>query len=82
MRNLYLKATFGTPSVNLVYLFYAQNRQAYIILYFTRDMGMSQDELTCVCVRPIDAANSARSGSAKYCVFWNRRCRAASWKLE
>lgn len=37
---------------------------------------------TCVCVRPREAASSARSGRAKYCVFWNLRWSAASWKLE
>lgn len=37
---------------------------------------------TCVCVSPNEAASSALSGSARYCVFWNLRCRAASWKLE
>lgn len=29
--------------------------------------------LTCVCVNPKLAANSARSGNARYCVRWNRR---------
>jgi len=28
---------------------------------------------TCVCVRPREAANSALSGRAKYCVRWKRR---------
>jgi len=37
---------------------------------------------TCVCVSPSDAASSALSGSARYCVFWNLLWRAASWKLE
>lgn len=35
--------------------------------------------LTCVCVNPKLAANSARSGSAKYCVRWNRRLSCWSW---
>lgn len=38
--------------------------------------------LTCVWVRPREAASSALSGRARYWVFWKRRCRAASWKLE
>lgn len=35
--------------------------------------------LTCVCVNPKLAANSARSGRAKYCVRWNRRLSCCSW---
>lgn len=35
--------------------------------------------LTWVWVSPSCAASSARSGSARYCAFWKRRCRAASW---
>lgn len=37
---------------------------------------------TCVCVRPRNAASSARSGKARYCVFWKRLFSSRSWKLE
>lgn len=33
---------------------------------------------TCVCVSPSEAASSARSGRARYWVFWNLLCNAAS----
>ena len=36
--------------------------------------------LTCVCVNPKLAANSARSGSAKYCVLWNLLFSCCSWR--
>ncbi len=38
--------------------------------------------LTWVCVKPSDAANSARSGSARYCVRWKRLFNCCSCKLE
>lgn len=37
---------------------------------------------TCVWVSPRDAANSALSGSAKYCVLWKRLLSCWSWRLE
>lgn len=44
------------------------------ILYIKLDMTVGEhdsvlDVPTCVCVRPNEAASSARSGRAKYCVF-------------
>lgn len=37
---------------------------------------------TCVCVRPRDAASSARSGRAKYCVRWKRLFSCCNCRLE
>lgn len=37
---------------------------------------------TCVWVNPKLAANSARSGSAKYCVLWNLLFNCCNWRLE
>lgn len=37
---------------------------------------------TWVCVRPREAANSARSGKAKYCVRWKRLFSCWSCRLE
>lgn len=54
---------------------------AYLLIYdvsliFIHDVPW----LTCVWVNPKLAASSARSGSAKYCVRWNRRLSCCSWR--
>lgn len=38
-------------------------------------------ELTCVCVSPRLAASSALSGSARYCVLWNRLLSCCNCRL-
>ena len=40
------------------------------------------DEITWVCVRPSEAASSARSGNARYCVRWKRLLRTCNCILE
>lgn len=53
-----------------------------LIFFLHLDRLFWNQIFTWVCVRPRNAASSARSGKARYCVFWKRLFSSRSWKLE
>jgi hypothetical protein len=72
----------NTPPRDISWTFFFSFFVTLAAIFFLRRKISIELNVTWVCVSPKEAANSARSGRARYWVRWNRRLSCCSWSDE